>query len=159
MLGILLLLFAGFEMLGFVLSMRFYSTTWLLRIIWRISCGAAPGTLYIVLSVFLKRRALWAVITGIAVTSLIAVFTLFVFCANIAFANTNMPIEVLIPAVILGIMLLALGQLIYHLSRSFTAITLPPIGEELRGFEVIPMATPVLISQDNRTEFDGNKTR
>ena len=38
------------------------------------------------------------------------------------------------------LILLALGQLVYHLARSFEGIKHPPYGQEFRGFEPLPVA-------------------
>jgi hypothetical protein len=58
-------------------------------------------------------------------------------------AGPAMPIAVSV----LVLLVAALGQLIFHLAKSFEAIKHPPFGQEDRGFEplLVPPATPVVI--------------
>ena len=44
-----------------------------------------------------------------------------------------------IPLAIIALFGLAVGQLIYHLCKSFEAIKYPPFGQDFRGFEPLPV--------------------
>ena len=106
-----------------------------------------PGVGYVVASVFLGRRQLWAVVVGLVLASVHALLVaLGVLGMVVGLVSTGgrEPMPLLIVLVIWGLLLLALGQLIYHLSRSFEAIKLPPYGQEVRGFEPLPVAQPVV---------------
>lgn len=105
-----------------------------------------PGVGYVVASVFLGRRQLWAVVVGLVLASVHALLVaLGVLGMVVGLVSTGgrEPMPLLIFLVIWGLLLLALGQLIYHLGRSFEAIKLPPYGQEVRGFEPLPVA-PVM---------------
>ncbi|HZK82737.1 MAG TPA: hypothetical protein VFC46_16755 [Humisphaera sp.] len=96
-----------------------------------------PGATYLVIAFYLKRQRHWAIVTGIVLASmqlLIALvgggfFTVFLFSGG-----AGMEDYLLIPAAIIGLVILALIQLICHLVNSFDAIKHVPI-EEQRGFE------------------------
>jgi hypothetical protein len=93
-----------------------------------------PGMLYVLCSVDLRRRQVWAVIVGIVLASIQLLFVLFgLLGVTVGLANCLIPL--------IGV---ALAQLIYHLSRSFEAIKHPPFGQEAaRGFEPLPVAQTI----------------
>jgi hypothetical protein len=106
-----------------------------------------PGAAYVVASVFLGRRQFWAVVIGLVLASahaLLVVLGVLGMVVGLASTGGRAPMPLLVFLLIWGLLLLALGQLIYHLSRSFEAIKLPPYGQEVRGFEPLPVAQPVV---------------
>jgi hypothetical protein len=99
-----------------------------------------PGVLFILFSIFLKQRKTWAVVGAIVLSSLCVLLLLIgMFGLVMAASVADMPPAVFfITAGVVTFVALALGQLIYHLARSFQAIKQPPFGEEERGFEPLP---------------------
>ena len=98
-----------------------------------------PGMLYMVLSVFLGRRQHWAVVCSLVLSSLLAIFFLVAFTGfAVSLLSNPQPSNVVLGAII-SLFALAVGQLIYHLSKSFEAIRHPPFGQEIRGFEPLPV--------------------
>jgi len=117
----------------------------------------APGVAYLIFSIFLKRRQLWAVWADLILASIHLLITLIgAVTLIIVSLNTMNRIIALAPAAILGLIILALAQLIYHLALSFEAIKhVPP--EESRGFEPLmvepitpPTSPPGTTSSDNQ---------
>jgi hypothetical protein len=103
-----------------------------------------PGVTYLVIAFYLKRRRRWAIVTGIVVASiqLLIVLAATGFLAVYLFnEGPRMEDALLIPAAIVGLAILALGQLIHHLAQSFEAVKHVPI-EEQRGFEPL-MVQPI----------------
>ena len=96
-----------------------------------IIVSVCPGTAYILLSIFLACRHLWAVVA----TLVLALANLFIFVVigGSAVANGEIPCFL---AIILGMAILTLVLLIYHLTKSFEAIKYVPLDEQ-RGFEVL----------------------
>jgi hypothetical protein len=105
-----------------------------------------PGLVFIILAMYVKQRQAWAVAASICVTSVGAMVVLLGLVA-VVFTGVSDPgrspaIWIAIGALVL--ILAALGQLIYLLSRSFEAIRCAPPDE--RGFEPVmaqPLAAPV----------------
>jgi hypothetical protein len=108
-----------------------------------------PGVLLLVFSVFMARRRLWAVVGALVVSSLAAVFLL---VAGVGFGLTislvptrqSQVVPIFLFVGVWTVFLVSVAQLIYHLARSFEGIKHPPFGEELRGFEVLPAAPPII---------------
>ena len=103
-----------------------------------------PGALYIFFAVYLRRHRMWAVVAALVLAS---IHTLFIVIGVI-----GMVVQILLgkaqdmPALARAIMgavallvLAAFAQLLYHLSRSFRALPMPPFGTESRGFEPLPL--------------------
>ena len=98
-------------------------------------------------TIYLKRRQFWAVLSSLILASIQLLFALVVAITLLIVSmiksahNVNF---VIAPLLLLGIVILALAQLIYHLALSFEAIKHVPV-EEQRGFEplmVQPIASP-----------------
>jgi hypothetical protein len=101
---------------------------------------AGPGVLYLICSIFMKQRKTWAVVVALVLASLNLILTLFsgiglLLNIHVAPGQTRV---LLVPLGIMLVFVAAFGQLIFHLSRSFTAIRTDPVTGH-RGF------TPVLI--------------
>jgi hypothetical protein len=90
-----------------------------------------PGVLYAVFSAFLKRRREWAIIALIVLASIHGLFALILTIVAIVAANV-------IGIGVCLLWVLALAQLIQHLSKSFAAIRLLPM--QAPGFEPILLA-------------------
>jgi hypothetical protein len=90
-----------------------------------------PGILYIVFSIFLSRRQPWAVIATIVLAALHALFALLALAGTLLQGN-------MIGALLVGLWVAALAQLIFHLSQSFAAIRAEREQFAPRGFEPIP---------------------
>ena len=101
-----------------------------------------PGALFLLFSIFLGRRQHWAVVCALVLSCLMGV-VLLIGLVGFFFAiiqrGENQDVGMAIPLAIVGLFALATGQLIYHLSKSFEAIKHPPFGEEIRGFEPLPV--------------------
>jgi len=106
-----------------------------------------PGVAYLIFTIYLKRRQFWAVLSSLILASIQLLFALVVAITLLIVSmiksahNVNF---VIAPLLLLGIVILALAQLIYHLALSFEAIKHVPV-EEQRGFEplmVQPIAPP-----------------
>ena len=98
-----------------------------------------PGALFMVLSIFLGRRQHWAVVCSLVLSSLLGIVFLLAFTGFAVSVLSNPQLRMAVPAAIIFLFALAVGQLIYHLSKSFEAIKLPPFGQEIRGFEPLPV--------------------
>ena len=102
-----------------------------------------PGIAYILCAIYLRRRQLWAVIVGIVLASiqlLLVLFGLVGIAVGLANAGSVVPVFLFVYLGLIVLVGVALAQLIYHLARSFEAIKHPPFGEEIRGFEPLPVA-------------------
>ena len=104
-----------------------------------------PGTLFLVFSVFMRRRRPWAVVGALLLTSLSALFVsmaaVAILVGMIAEGEAR-PVRV---AVVLAAWTAAeftIGQLVYRLALSFKAIKHLPFGaaDNSRGFEPLPAA-------------------
>ena len=105
-----------------------------------------PGALYLVCAVFIARRRTWAVITAMVLAAIQLLFITFgmvmfviMFLSN---AGTTPTYVMSFPLGIMLLVILALAQLEYHLSKCFEAIRLAPLDVQ-RGFEPLPPA-PVI---------------
>jgi len=108
----------------------------------------APGAAYLIFSIYMARRRLWAVIACLALTS-IELLIVFAGAVMSLFVLRRLPNTVMyITLGITAVVILALGQLIYYLIRSFDAIKYEPL-EEPRGFDVIGVQPPTRPSPDN----------
>ena len=101
-----------------------------------------PGAVYLVTAIYLKCRRFWALILALVMASIQLLFAL-LGISVLLIAEMRQPAGSVaaIPAAILIFIILALAQLIYHLSLSFNAIRYTPV-EEQHGFEPL-MAQPV----------------
>jgi hypothetical protein len=100
-----------------------------------------PGVAYLVFSIYLKRRQFWAVVAALVLASIQLFLSLLggvFFVVAMAAGQSRTPsvptAVAVIPTAIIGLVVLALAQLVYHLALSFEAIKYAP-AEELRGFE------------------------
>jgi hypothetical protein len=105
-----------------------------------------PGLLFILCSIFLKRRQAWAIIVGIILSSIVLLMSVFGFFAGLLQlgAGNSSPL-MLIQFTISLIFVAAFTQLIFHLSKSFESLRVLNT-EVQRGFEllpVVPIAPPV----------------
>ncbi len=105
---------------------------------------AGVGTAYLVFAHFIRRRRPWAVVAALSLTGVVALFVAVGVIGGLIGVIASGPGggPPPITVAVLGIPLLilaALGQLIYHLSKSFAAIRLAP-PDEARGFDVLPVA-------------------
>jgi hypothetical protein len=106
-----------------------------------------PGALFMVLSVFLGRRRHWAVVCALVLSCLVGAFTLLTLGMSVIMLVSsarnrglaNPRYVILVPVVLIGLFGAAVWQLIYHLTKSFEAIKYPPLEQELRGFEPLPV--------------------
>jgi hypothetical protein len=112
-----------------------------------------PGLLYVVFSIYLARRQFWAVIGALVLASVQLLFVLISLLGLAALMpgpHAGVEPIMLIPICLILLVAAAIGQLVYHLARSFEAIKYPPYGQEFHGFEpimgaaqrVVPPAPP-----------------
>jgi hypothetical protein len=119
-----------------------------------------PGALYIVCSIFLARRRTWAVITAMVLAGIQLLFIAFgLVSLAIVYFSAAAPARmgfIWIPIGVTVLIMLALAQLEYHLSRCFEAIRLAPVDVQ-RGFEPLPPmpSRPVMAESDAATDADG----
>ena len=155
LLGIIFLAFGAISLLPLALGLgRGRGGNWAMTLFMIIGClfYFVPGIGYIVCSMFLTRRQPWAIITALVLASinlLLVLFGLLGLVVAMASDNSGMPF-ILIPLAIVLIFVLALVQLIYHLSRSFESLRHPPDG--IHGFEPI-RAQPVLPQSQDQPEL------
>jgi hypothetical protein len=98
-----------------------------------------PGVVYLVLTVYLRQRAVWAVTTGIVIASVQLLILLLGVVAMLVRGPTNM-----VGICIGGLFIVALAQLIQQLSQSYAAVRAWR-GDTVRGFEplpIVPVAPP-----------------
>lgn len=110
----------------------------------------APGALYLVCAVFMRRRRTWAVVVAMVVAGMQLLFLLVGLIALIVTQPMRETPAIFIPLGVMALLIVALGQLEYHLARSFEAIRQSPVDVQ-RGFEplpVIPNAAPTLYQND-----------
>jgi len=93
-----------------------------------------PGVLYLLFAIFLARKQRWAVVAGLILASIQAILAAILFVVVL----TQGP-EAWLAIAVSGLLLAALVQLIFHLSKSFEAIRLTEITQ--RGFEPLPVQT------------------
>jgi hypothetical protein len=103
---------------------------------------AAIGVAYLVFAHFIKRRQFWAVVAALVLTGLVSLLALLSTVASViaivaSGATASRPAWMTLG--VQALVLAALGQLIYHLARSFAALKLAP-PDEARGFDVLPVA-------------------
>jgi hypothetical protein len=100
-----------------------------------------PGVVYLITAIYLKRRQFWAVVVGLVLASIQSLFVLLGIAGILLTLMRQPAVSIaLVPMGVMIFVLLALAQLIYHLSLSFEAIKYAPT-EEQHGFEPL-MATP-----------------
>jgi len=101
-----------------------------------------PGAAYLVFSLFLRQRQFWAVVAALVLASIQLILTLF-FAGALLIATLRQPNSSisLIAGGMVALVILALGQLIYHLALSFEAIKYGSV-EQQHGFEPL-MVQPV----------------
>ena len=104
-----------------------------------------PGTLFLLFSVFVRRRRPWAVVGALLITSLSALFVMAagvaILVAMIAEGEAR-PVRVVVVLAAWTATEFTIGQLIYRLALSLKAIKHMPFGgaENSRGFEPLPAA-------------------
>jgi hypothetical protein len=133
LLGILFLLLGSCGSAGLFMGRR--NAGMAFGVVGVIGLYIAPGVAYLVFSIFLKERKFWAVLAALIVASVQLVFTLFLGATLGIFATkiNGVGTPLAIMAIVVGLVALALAQLIYHLALSFKAIQYIPL-EEQRGF-------------------------
>ena len=103
----------------------------------------SPGIGFLVIAIFLKRRATWAVTAGIVLASLTGLFALLALVGSVvglARSPRGASTPDLVALGIVVLVVLAVAQLILHLAKSYESIrTAEP---EVRGFEPIAVGTP-----------------
>jgi hypothetical protein len=104
-----------------------------------------PGTLFLVFSVFMRRRRLWAVVGALVLTSLSALFVTLAAVAIVVAMNAEgeaRPARVVVVLAAWTATEFTIAQLIYRLARSLKAIKHVPFGaaDDPRGFEPLPAA-------------------
>lgn len=136
LLGIVFILFGSLASLGFVSRPR--GAVLIVEIV-AVGVWLVPGVLYLICAIFLQRRQPWAVVLGLVLASLQAVAALALMVSSVFGA---------LPAGIIGAMIweAALGQLIYHLAKSFDAIRYEP--QPAYGFSPIMAAEPAAADVD-----------
>jgi hypothetical protein len=141
LLGIIQLCFVALTMLPMLLMMRRgFGMSFAVVELASATLYLVPGIMYLVCAIYLKRRAFWAIIVGISLASIQLLFLLIGAVAFMIFLiGAQPPGTAWIPLGVIGILILALVQLIYHLAKSFEAIKYPP--DEQRGFEPLLIAT------------------
>jgi hypothetical protein len=104
-----------------------------------------PGACYLVFSTFLANYRPWAVTATLVVTAL---HFLLVLVAGGGTVMTFFTAPMVTPGMwamagIFALVLLALGQMVYHLIKSFESVRHPPFGREVReGFTPVFPTTP-----------------
>ena len=103
------------------------------------------GAAYLVFAHFVGRRRFWAVVSALVMTSVLLLMCVVGLVATLVVVLVVQPglrrsSFGLIGPGIYALATLALGQLVYHLARSITALNMVPPGEVGRGFEVMPVA-------------------
>jgi hypothetical protein len=105
-----------------------------------------PATCYLVFASFLAAYRPWAVTATLVVALLNTLLMLLVTC-GVVIASLAAPSFEWAMAAIVGVFvlfLIALGQMLYHLIRSYPAVKLPPFGREgAQGFAPVFPAVPV----------------
>jgi hypothetical protein len=138
LLGIILIGFSILAMLPILLSGRARTSPGAVIGIGFMYVG--PGILYLLCAIFLKRRRIWAIFTGLLLASIQLLLTIvmtLIACIMLLKWEPRMSAffgYAMIPLAITLLLVTALVQLIYHLSKSFEAIKYSPI-EQQRGFE------------------------
>lgn len=100
-----------------------------------------PGVLFLIFSIFLKRRQAWAIIGGIILSSILLLLSVIALAGVlINFATVGHTPGALIGLVMSVLFVAAFTQLVIHLSQSFKALNYFPLDEQ-RGFEVAPVAS------------------
>jgi hypothetical protein len=108
-----------------------------------------PGVCFIVFAVFLARRQFWAVVASLCLASASCLLMLGAMAFFVAFVLTDdfQPV-LLAPLSVIALIVAALGQLIYHLARSFEAIRI--VEPQERGFEPIMKMNEPQMNADER---------
>ncbi|MEZ0267031.1 MAG: hypothetical protein ACAI43_20055 [Phycisphaerae bacterium] len=99
----------------------------------------SPGVLYLTVAAFLRRRHIWAVIAGAVVTGLYIAGALFL-AGVIVFGRRGLDFTdaaVLGPLFFIGLVVAALGQLLYHLLQAGRSLHYLAAFEGRRGFEPV----------------------
>jgi hypothetical protein len=115
-----------------------------------------PGLVYLVCAIYLKQRKFWAVVVALVMASLHLLMGMAVMVALsvVVVMDKNMDVPARISAVVGLIVILAFGQLVYHLARSFEAIKHAPI-EEQRGFEPLSVQPlPPAVQPPHQSNFN-----
>lgn len=98
------------------------------------------GVAYLIFAHFIRRRRFWAVVAALVVTGVMTLLALLSVVGSAVAAATSGGARPTLISIGVGVLVLvALGQLIYHLSMSFPALKLAP-ADEVRGFDVLPVA-------------------
>jgi hypothetical protein len=100
-----------------------------------------PGLLFILCSIFLKRRQAWAIIVGIILSSIVLLMSIFGLIAGLfQMVTGNSEPFMLVQLIISLIFVAAFAQLIFHLSKSFESLRVLNMSVQ-RGFEPLPVAS------------------
>jgi Na+/proline symporter len=132
-LGILFMMLALIMVVGMALAPR--GAVWFSII--ALFFFGIPGALYVVVSVFMRRRQQWSAILGIVVASIHGLLALLVFLTSLL-TVANSPVTPIVSLLWVA----AMAQLIYQLAKSPAAMRADEQYQP-RGFEVLPMATRV----------------
>lgn len=111
-----------------------------------------PGVLYFVFATYISRRRFWAVVAGICLASIHAIFAVLgiVGLATLMLTMSERARFIWIPIGLCGLMLVALVQLLSHLVKTFEAIKYLP-SDAQRGFEPLMPATPAQVLQPHHS--------
>lgn len=116
------------------------------RIVASLLFYLAPGVIYLLCSIFLARRRIWALITTMTVAGLQIALMAFgmamLLYGMVAQRGPSLPLLLWIPLLIMFVLILALARLEYHLVRSLQAIRQQQV-EDQRGFEPLSAAPGV----------------
>ena len=106
-----------------------------------------PAALYLVCSIHLARRRKWAVITAMVLAGIHILLIVggIVMTTLMAFSDAPAALKwrLVLPAAITLLILAALAQLEYHLSKCFEAIHHAPLNVQ-RGFEPLEIMQPAV---------------
>jgi hypothetical protein len=143
LLGGILVLFATCATVPFVIRAGTGRTAppWAMLIV--LAFYLVPGAGFIVLSIYLARRQAWAVVASICLASMALLVILLALLGLAMFAfgpHADFELVLLVPLSVTLLIAAALGQLIYHLAKSFEAIRIAEPQE--RGFEPIMARNP-----------------
>ena len=99
------------------------------------------GAAYLVFAHFIKRRRFWAVVAALVLTTVLAVLLLIGVAVQLVAIGSirGVTFQFFTGLIVVELLILvAVGQLIYHLARSFAALKIA-LPDEARGFDVLPV--------------------
>lgn len=148
LLGIVMILFSLLPMGGIIVASRSFSSRpgvgelVAVGVIMLLIMG--PGIMYLLCSIFMKRRRKWAIIVAIVLSSIQLLwigFSGITLLLSINGSSSTQQTGIAIAMGVILIFLLAFIQLIVHLSKSFSSLHHDPVAGD-RGFAPI-MVQPV----------------